>query len=227
MKTFFKFILILLLVVIVLGGSFFVWWKYSGGASSEERSAFSVIPPDAVYVIETNNLTKAWKEITSSNIWSNLIEDPYFADMESDMTDIDGFLKNNKAVDMLLVDRELFVSAHMVSGSNYEFLFIIDLQDMSKTWTVIKAALKSLDDYDYKEVKFEKKKIIELTDKKTKEKTNISLIDNLLVISFNDKLIKKSISESSNNYWENNKRFQKVSSEISENRLFSFYFNSI
>ena len=225
MKTFFKFILILLLVVIVLGGSFFVWWKYSGGASSEERSAFSVIPPDAVYVVETNNLTKAWKEITSSNIWSNLIENPYFADMESNMTDIDGFLKNNKAVDMLLVDRELFVSAHMVSGSNYEFLFIIDLQDMSKTWTVIKAALKSLDDYDYKEVKFEKKKIIELTDKKTKEKTNISLIDNLLVISFNDKLIKKSISESSNNYWENNKRFQKVSSEISENRLFSFYFN--
>ena len=125
MKTFFKFILILLLVVIVLGGSFFVWWKYSGGASTEERNAFSVIPSDAVYVVETNNLTKAWKKITSSNIWSNLIENPYFSDMESDMTDIDGFLKNNKAVDMLLVDRELFVSAHMVSGSNYEFLFVI------------------------------------------------------------------------------------------------------
>jgi len=224
MKTFFKFLFILLLVVIILGGALFAWWQL-GGNSKSTRNAFSVIPSDAVYVMETNNLTKAWNEITETDMWSHLIETPYFSELESDVQALNGFLKNNKAVDMLLSNRELFISAHMISGSDYDFLFVVDLQNMKKTWTVIKTALKTLDAYEYSDRKFEHDKIIELTDKKTKDKISISLIDNLLVISFHDKLVENAITQKDSKFWEKNNRFQKVSSEISENRLFSFYFN--
>ncbi len=224
MKTFFRFIFILLLVVVVLGGALFAWWQL-GGKSGGNRKAFEIIPSDAIYVLETNNLTKAWDEITTSDIWLHLIEDEYFAEIESDMTAIDGFLKNNKAIDMLLSDREMFVSTHMISGNDYDFLFVIDLQKMQKTWTVIKTALKTVDSYEFNERKFEKTKIIELTDKKTKDKLSITLIDNLLAISYNEKIIENVITQKDNQYWQKNKRFEKVSSEISDNRLFSFYFN--
>ncbi len=225
MKTFFRFIFILLLVVVVLGGALFAWWHWGAGANKNTQSAFDIIPADAIYVVETNNLTKAWDEITTSKIWEHLSEDDYFAEIEENMDAIDGFLKDNKAVDMLLSNREMYVSTHMISSSDYDFLYIIDLQKMKKAWTVIKTALKTLDNYDFNERKFESEKIIELTDKKTKEKISICLLDNLLAISYTDKLIENVITQKATKNWNSNKRFQKVSSEINENRMFSFYFN--
>lgn len=224
MKKFFKWFFILVLLGGLAAGGYYVYDNYI--AKSEVRTDFSVIPNDPIFIIETSNLSKGWTTISKSEIWRHLIQNPYFKDIDEYAVTMDEFLANNKTMDLLLGNRNMLISAHMVSGVDYDFLFVVDLQSAKTISTGLDNALKMLEGYNLKKRKYKGIEVMELTDLKDPSSIiYLYVLDNLLVGSFTSGLIEKSIDHKGDKYWANNQPLIEVSEDLSRNKLLKLYFN--
>lgn len=218
-------IFLTLLIILVLGlGGLFAWLYFS---ESGKRDAFTVIPNDAVFIIETTNLTQGWSTLSDSKMWQHMMATKTFADINSSAKSLDSLIKGNETLDMLFTDRKLLISAHMIAPDDYDFIFAVDLKKASKiTW--LKNYIGDLvESFGYRLDKrnFNGTEILMLTDLATQEVLNVAFIDNILVCTYSPALMEKSITQKDLGYWDKHERFRAVASEISSKTLFNFYLN--
>lgn len=220
MKKVFKIILYFLLAVVVCVIGFFAYIYFS---DVSERDVFSLVPDDAIYVIETQNLSDAWETLSASQTWKHLMSTNYFADINENAELMNEFINENSVVNKLLSNRQLLISAHMISGVDYDFVFFVDVQKASKM-TFLSDVL-SLLDYTIKKRDFNGTEIIELTDNETNETLYLTIIDNVLAGTYTSSLLEKVIEQKDENYFKTNTKFIESTSSLKKNNLFKFYFN--
>lgn len=221
MKKFFLYSFILA----IIGAACFAAYIYF--SESGKRDPFSVIPDDAIYIIETKNLTDGWEKLRESKMWVHLLSNPKFEDINKSALSLDSLINDNSTMNMLLSDRKMLVSSHMVSETDYDFVFVINVQKASKI-SYIKDYIKGLlGYYEYSMSKrdYKGQEIMVLTDEKTKDVIQLAFIENLLVCTFSPVLIEKCLDQKDDNYWAANIDFQNVAREIKSRKLFNFYFN--
>ncbi|HRS54154.1 MAG TPA: DUF3352 domain-containing protein [Bacteroidales bacterium] len=224
MKKLSKIILWLLSIILIVIAGIAIWIWHT---DTKKRNPFTIIPNDAIFIIETTEMTKGWNTLTSSKVWSYLMNNEYFSEINKSATALDSMIKGNKILDMLMSNRKLLISAHMINKKEYDFLFAIDLKKASKI-SFLKNYIKNITNtfgYFYEKRNFDKNEIIVLTNNKTKENLFITFIDNILVCSYAESIIQKSINSRNNNYWEENKLFKLAANQLGNKNLFNFYFN--
>ncbi len=217
------FLALLLIILLGLGGGA-AWWYLS---ESGNRDPFTMIPNDAVFVIETNNLTEGWVTLSESKMWKHMMATKTFADINSSASSLDSLIKGNETLDMLFTDRKLLVSAHMIAADDYDFVFAVDLKKGSKVAFLTDYIGDIVSSFGFKMTKrdYNGTEILMLTDLETNEVVNLAFVDNVMVCSYSTLLIEKSINQKESGYWDKNKRFKLVASEISSKKLFNFYLN--
>lgn len=214
---------IMLLLVLSVGG----FIAYIMLQETKNRNPFTAIPDDAIYIIETTDLTEGWTKISDSKMWNHIKTNKHFADISKSAATLDSLIKGDETMDMLFSNRQLLVSAHMISGNDYDFVFVVNMKQASKI-TFIKDYIRGIvGGYGYSMNKriFEGNEILELTDNKTLEVLYITFIDNLFVGSYSPVLIEKSLKQKDQGNWIKNNAFQAVADEISSKKIFNFYFN--
>jgi hypothetical protein len=224
MKRTKKVLLWIFIILVVIAGSVAAWFFFT---ESKNRDPFTVIPDDAVFIIETNNLTKGWSTLSDSKMWKHMITNEHFKDISADAATLDSLIKGNETMNLVFSERELYISAHMISETDYDFIFIVDMQQASKV-SFIKDYIGSiLKVFDYSMAKrtFKGTEIMELTDNKTGKVVSLSFIDNLLVCSYSKPLIEAAIMQKDKENWGKKEKFKQVAGEISSKKLFNFYFN--
>ncbi len=220
-----KFLKVFFLIVILGAGGFWVYIKYISPVVM--KKSMTMVPDDAVLIIETENLADAWSEISDSKVWNYLLKNPYFNDLNEDFEMLNKYLKNNSLADFMLKKRSMIMSLHMISARDWDFLFVVDLQNLAQIKKLgLKDLLKKAEGYKVKDRNYKDETIYELTDE-TDPSSVIYLIisDNQLVVTFTGSLIEKSIDQKNSNYWENNKDYNKVVSKLYGDELFRMYFN--
>jgi len=222
MKTFLRVFLIILVLAILVVGGFLI---YINLRPSNERNPLTVIPKDAIFVIETSNLTQAWDAIADSKIWDHLMQTKTFSSINKDMEDINAFLGKNKAMGVLFKDRKLFLSAHMLGGNEFDFLFVADIRRASEATAIIKKSLRLIPEFTTSEREYKGTEILELIDIKTKEKISLAIIDNLMVGSYAPTILENAIDQKNEKYWIKNQLFTKTTKELGGKHLIRFYFN--
>ncbi len=220
MKTSIKIVLIVLTITLLIVGGFVAFLSLG---NSGARKLFSVVPSDAIYVIETKNLTDGWKALSDSKMWKHIVGNPYFSDVQSMIASFDKMIKDNSTLDYLLSDRKMLVSAHPIAQNDYNFLVVVDIKQGAKL-SLFKNALGLLD-FSTETILYKNVEIIELNDKTTNDRYYLTFIDNLMVASFDRQLVERVINECHSEFWDKNTDFQRVTSEMGSNQLFSFYFN--
>ena len=218
-----KIIIALVVALVVASSGWFVYQKYFN--KTQHREVLSVIPEDAVYMLKTNNLTKAWNEVQKTNIWKHLIKTTGFEDFQTLTTTLNEVLLNNKASKYIFENRPTLMSAHLISSSDYDFLYVVDLQG-AKTIKQALGYLLKLDQTHQKiQLTYKGQKIYKLIDKKDSNSTVfITTLDNLLISSFNYGLVKKVIDEKDKIHWLDKPDFIKINDNL-EGELVQFYFN--
>ncbi len=218
-----KIIIALVVALVVASSGWFVYQKYFN--KTQHREVLSVIPEDAVYMLKTNNLTKAWNEVQKTNIWKHLIKTTGFEDFQTLTTSLNEVLLNNKASKYIFENRPTLMSAHLISSSDYDFLYVVDLQG-AKTIKQALGYLLKLDQTHQKiQLTYKGQKIYKLIDKKDSNSTVfITTLDNLLISSFNYGLVKKVIDEKDKTHWLDKPDFIKINDNL-EGELVQFYFN--
>lgn len=215
----------ILLAAIGVGG-FWVYINYF--TQSKEQTSLTLIPDDAVFVVETNNLSEAWTAINSSNVWQYLKGNEYFKEIDSDINTLNKYLAQNKVIGLLLKDRNLTVSVHMISAKEWDMLFVVDLKKTSNMLKVnnIKDALTLVEGYNVSQRKYNGHDIIELADNKNpNDIIYIVTVDNLILAGFSGALVEKSIDQKDDMHWQNNDKLKLVSNKLAGKKLFRMFVN--
>ncbi len=214
---------ILISILVIIGGVVAYFYFRDSG----KRNALTVIPEDAVYIIETNNLTEGWSTLRESKMWRHMLQSPKFEEINSSAMSLDSLINGNKTLDMLFKDRQMVISAHMISLTDYDFIFAVDLKKASKISFLTNYIKDIVGYYDYSFAKrnYAGTEIIELTNTISHEIISLCFIDNILVCSFSPMLIEKSITQKDSEFWMKNPNVRFVSTEIKGNKLFNFYIN--
>jgi hypothetical protein len=187
MKKFLKWV-ILLGILAGIGWVSFKWYRAQQQTLPE--AVFSLIPDDAIYFIATADPFNSWKEVSSSAAWGHLQRNPHFAELTSSVNSLDSLIRDNNLLFELLASRAAVVSAHMTSDKAYDFLFLVDLQDVSGIKFLNEYLTTfSLEGYTVSKEKHGEDDLIILYNIEKKTNLYLSLPGAHLVASFNKKII--------------------------------------
>jgi len=225
-----KFIKYLFFIILLGAGGFWVFITYISPTTI--KKAMTMVPEDAIMVIETNNLTEAWTEVSNSNMWTYLTKNAFFNDLNESIGMLNEYLKDNIVANKALNGRKMIMSLHMISANDWDFMFIIDLKNIAQIKKLgLKNVLGLVEGYKVKERNFKDEKILELSDNASpSDIIYMTISDNLLVVTFTGSLMEKAINqkpieEKNLGYWANNKSYNKVVSKLYGEELFRMYFN--
>ncbi len=228
MKKVLKFIMYLIITLAVAAGAYFAYIKYFASAGNVD--AFNTIPEDAVFIVETTNLSDAWSTINSSDLWQYLIKTEYFADLNKDIETVNSFLDSNTVADKLLKNRKLIIAAVMSTSKQWDFLFAVDLEKGSSSIKSLKSLTNFISGFNSTKIDFESNdkdyEIIKLVDKNNSDfKVFITFADNILLVSFNGSIIEKSLEQLDDNHWKKDKKFTQIIEKIPLRKQFKIYLN--
>lgn len=185
MGRFFKWIL----VFGFLGAVGWIAWKWYGGQGIS-RDAFSLIPADAIYCLAADDPIGSWKKIAGSVAWSHLHKNTYFAALTASANSLDSLVHENDILFDLIGSRALVLSAHMTTAKQYDFLFLVDLQQVSGM-KFLKEYLTtfSTEGFSISKEKYGEEDLITLHNPSDKSNLYLSLPGTYLLVSYTKKII--------------------------------------
>jgi hypothetical protein len=210
----------------VLGIAGWITFKWYTNTSDISVEAISLIPADAIYCITTDSPINAWREISGSGTWGHLQTNTYFASLTSSANTLDSIIRDNDLLSDLIGSRSLIVSAHLTGSKQYDFLFVVDLQQVS--------GIKFMNDYiaglSTEDMRIQKEKYKEeelITFHNTTDNSNLyaAFPGSYLVASYSKRILTASMDAYRADSTQSKNSFLTIMNELSEPGLMKLYLN--
>ncbi|WNJ17785.1 DUF3352 domain-containing protein [Pontibacter sp. G13] len=223
MKAFFRFVLLLiLLAVAAVAGYFFL------ESDNSTYEPYQFIPEDFVYIIESDRPAGDWQDMSKTEIWQYLKGSDYFADITESADYLDSLLTANQTLVDLVKLGDMVISEHMLTAQKSDFLILVDLKGKGRKLPKLKplttALFKELG-YQVETDKFFKFDVYHLYDPWTKETLYLAPVENILIASYTEDLVKRAISQSEKAPITENPTFAKIQEKASSSDLYTIYLN--
>ncbi len=214
----------LLLVLIGLIG-FIVYELYFTKDTTTE--AINLVPEDAVYVLETKKPIKAWTRFSNSELWKHLKTYPDFKEITDNADMLDKTIEENQTLFSIFSLKNLIISAHVIPGKDYDFLFLTDLSRASRS-SLVKNNLGrifSLGDFKVSTIDYKGIEIRACKSKTDGSTLYVAVVANYLACSYQLAILKKSIDQYYEPTYSADKHFQLVKEETPSGGLTRVYVN--
>ncbi len=218
MKKFLWFVLLVL-----AGGGLFAAYQYYV-SPPENFQAIYLVPKNAIYVIETSEPIKSWQKVSSSKAWKFLQTQPYFGELTSGANALDSMINDNKELFDRFGSRHVMISAHNYKKTDYDFLFIVDIEKAAKL-KFLQDYLTNLNGEGYRvsQRQYNGITINELYDQESRQTLYVSFISNLVVCSYTNSLVEASIDQRSEPAIGRDIRFVEINKQVDDDGLFKLY----
>jgi hypothetical protein len=221
MRKFLKWFAIV--VVLLLGGLaawYYLWPR-------PERRALSTLPPDAVIIAETADPIGAYKTIAKSKLWKHLLSNPDFRELDQDIRTFDETLQQNDLLFSLLGRRYLTLSIHKTGPKDFDFLYVVDLENASKLSGLIDELQNTVANAGWSMTKtnFREFDVYALKETGTTDVIYVSLKDNLALASYTRKLVERALEVPDTTELTRNPHFIQLHEAADESAPFNLYVN--
>lgn len=125
MKQLFKFVGYLILGFIIVVGTLVI---YFSTGSNKARTPLSIVPPDAIIIFETNNLSETLLKITHTQYWHSVIESEALTNLKEGMISYETAVSNNKWLKTILKNQKASFSLHQNNHLDYDYLIVADIK---------------------------------------------------------------------------------------------------
>lgn len=220
-----KWILRLLLLLVLGGGGYFAYqWFFT---KSETVDAFKLIPQDAVFVVQTDEPIEGWNTFSKSEMWQHIKQFPALGEIGKMADELSRTIEDNKLVFSAFGHRNVLISAHLISSTDYDFLYVCDMKETAKFGSVkdgIVTLIKRFG-YAYTQTKVGEIDAHHFFDPKDKSTLHMAFVANQLVCSYNASIFKNALAMDSSKGFNQNELFNEVASATSGDGLCRMYLN--
>jgi hypothetical protein len=121
--------LLILIAILLLGG--IGYFTYMTWVKNANLTSWSFVPQNAIFVYESPNPIGTLEGIKETGIWKNLSSIPIFANSAANLESFDT-LSGNGIFKNLFENTNTLISFHPVTSEDFDFLYIIDIDNLSK-----------------------------------------------------------------------------------------------
>ncbi|MCS6968972.1 MAG: DUF3352 domain-containing protein [Cytophagales bacterium] len=209
----------------LLGCLLYLGW-YHIGQNIGNLPALSVVPADAVYILQADDPLETWQEIKRSPLWQHLRKQPYFAALAQGAQALDSLMEQNRRIFQLIASRTVLISAHVYQPLAWDFLFIVDLESAGR--------IAFLQDYlvglpfsglNLSKHEFEGMPIYQFYDRTSGRALYTAFVENLWLCSFQKTLVEKALAQRSGPTLLEKKQFASIVDRTSSKGLLQLFFN--
>ncbi len=155
-----------------------------------------LIPPDAAYIIESEDPFGAWDKIVNSEVWNFLKSNELFSDIKKDVESIDSVISSKRFLLRLFGKRKIIISSHECQPGNYALLFVVDLKQASKLQNLEKYLNRlSGNELVFTQRNYMEHEIFEMFNRKSGSIYYFSFVKNQLIFSSVHSLVEASIDQ--------------------------------
>ena len=224
-KSIIKRILVIALLA-VLG--YFGWTFLSLYLSPDNNiQQIYLVPKDAALIIQTSDPVNDWKKFSKSGPWQSMRQLKAYEEITENIEFLDSMINANKSLLSLVGRRSLMISLHKTRTDDFDFLIIVDMQKVSKMYTLRNQLenVLSAGGYYVTKRKYNDIEIIEMRDNATREILYGAFVENHFVISYTSKLLEASIDERHQPNIGLDQGFMEVDRLVAEKGLCRVYIN--
>ena len=221
-------ILITFFVLVILGAGV-VGYLFYKQLKSPSSKAINAIPSNAAIIMESNDFQKAWQSLEkTTSFWRTLSDIGFIKALNDQTTCLDSILSAEGQVSALVKGRPAFISAHLTGANDYDFLFLIGLENISQISTIDDVFIRASRDLTVEKRLYDKVTIsdISLGEGRT---FSYTLSKGILIGSFSPMLVEDAIRQlnSGNSLIDKTKNaaFAKVHATSGENADANVYIN--
>ena len=99
--------------------------------------AMSLVPKDAIFVLETEEPIDNWKDISNSAPWKFLMKNEYYKDLNKSAESLNKLIQDNNKLFGDFGSRKVVMSAHVYKKSDYDYLFMIIIVSFPNVFRII------------------------------------------------------------------------------------------
>ncbi|MDX2285796.1 MAG: DUF3352 domain-containing protein [Bacteroidia bacterium] len=194
MRRFLRWIFVLLLLGLGAGAAYLFLWDRQGAS----REAYAFVPADFLYLVESEDPIRDWRSLSATEVWKHLKKSEFFADITESADYLDSLLNSNAALFDMLSPGELLISAHMTRAQEYDFLMIVNLRSQGQTLGKLKPVIGPLlqtQGYRVTSGNYFNYELLQLYDPAERESLWLAVVDNVLLASYTEALVKKGIDQ--------------------------------
>ncbi|MCL1973681.1 MAG: DUF3352 domain-containing protein, partial [Bacteroidetes bacterium] len=186
-----------------------------------------LVPKDAMYIIETDDPVHNWHKFAKTKAWQYLKEQRKMEEINQMGDKMDSILHVNKTLLEIFGKRNLIISAHKTRKSDYDFLFIVDVQKASKMELLKKQweRIGKAGNFRVTVRNFKGNEIWELFDPDDHSTLYLSLVNNHLICSYTGLLVERSMMEKEDPSIGRDLSYIEVSQKVKEGGLCKVYLN--
>lgn len=118
---------IALLIIGAIAGGYFYYQKLKVPHSE----ALNAIPPDAAFLIRSENFKQSWDKLFKSSLWQILKENANYQKIEKDVHAIDSSFSKSESAKQFLENYPVYLSAHTINNKT-EFLYVLNLPPLKQ-----------------------------------------------------------------------------------------------
>ncbi|MBL7811203.1 MAG: DUF3352 domain-containing protein [Bacteroidetes bacterium] len=189
-------VLIIVLLALAAGGGYLGWKYYF--TETETVDALKLVPEDAVFIVETDEPVEAWQTFSSSPMWQHIKNYKPLGDIGKMADGLSQIIDENQLIFNAFGSRKVLISAHVVSATDYDFLYVCDMKKSAK-FDVVKEGIIGLlknNGLEYSTETAGEHTVHRFRDPADKSVLHIAFVGNQLVCSYNSGIIKNSLSGS-------------------------------
>ena len=117
--------LILLAIAILYG-----YYKWS--QAQEKVNLWSLVPDDAVFIIETNRHQKFIQELRRTNLWENVSRLPFLLNLEENIQLLDSAAVRRVKLNQFLYRKRILTSIHVTGKNDFDFILYVPVSSVSE-----------------------------------------------------------------------------------------------
>jgi len=136
-----KSIFIIALLALVAGAGYFYYYQQDFG---KRVDIWQLVPGHAIFAYENKNTVVQWNNLLESPVAKTYMKLPGFAHFGSAMLSLDSLSGKKGLIDKLFRNHEFLVTAHIISSTDFDFLFFLD-QGAEVNKNALKKILKDLE----------------------------------------------------------------------------------
>jgi len=219
-------VLIVFFVIVVLAGGMAGYLFYKQ-LKSPASKAINAIPFNAAVIIESNDFQKAWQSLEkTTSFWRTLSGLGFVKALNAQTAYLDSVLSVEGQVSSLVRGRPAFISTHLTGTADFDFLFLVGLENISQISTIDDVFVRLSRDLTVEKRSYDKVTItdIHLEGGRT---FSYTLSKGILIGSFSSMLVEDAIRQlnSGNSLADNmkNPAFAKVYATSGENADANIY----
>ncbi|EAS19872.1 conserved hypothetical protein [Flavobacteria bacterium BBFL7] len=217
-----------IIYIIIIAMIAFLGYKAISFFALEEDKINSVylIPSDAIFIMEFDEPLENMETLSKSALWDHLQTNEQIHELSAKVNALDSLFQQETDFLNMIGERDVLLSAHMIKKDDYSFLYVVDMDKLSRLG-VIKNNINQLLSKDFKVTKriYNNVEITEITDLESYETLHIAFIKNQMIASYTHILVEKSIDEFQNPQIGRDLQFLAIQKELKKKGLFRIYLN--